>query len=507
MVEFHILYGTSDGMSIVTIMYTIYSGKAHTQAAVFLTLGGLSAIIVVVYFTREHKMWFFERLDTTMLVSVTNCVSHGGAFFFRKPREARPIDCSLLDLHELAEETGISVDEVICGLEDFGSADTLMGFGVPLAESVHVRDFLHIDADMTPRPRILRESLLEEEPVPAVSVEAIRIFPEEEKAVFREPESERLTAAEEIAAEPVVEPEPEQILPREAEVVLETAQEITEPLVEQEPEIAPTVDVEIVVEAEPVPEPVEEKSEEIKPIFEVAATREEKKAEAPKADLPAARPAPKKPLNIPHLDLEAIRRISTVRVEAAEPEDDGEDEPLIDLHVPDDYAVQTTTENIVWPWEIREDLTLKEALESLDDKLLTSLTEEVVSCTISGQMGEGGIKSLCETYNRAKEQIYSAIQQESRRRITRMNAKPRAASGTAGSDATLELAVRMAKQFLETEMAKEKATRFQSTIPNDDGNYYIFQKHRIEDEDSVEFPNERVYYRETGNGWAISVGY
>ena len=67
--------------------------------------------------------------------------------------------------------------------------------------------------------------------------------------------------------------------------------------------------------------------------------------------------------------------------------------------------------------------------------------------------------------------------------------------------------MRMAKQFLENEMAKEKATRFQSPIANDDGNYYIFQKHRIEDEDSVEFPNERVYYRETGNGWAISVGY
>ena len=68
-----------------------------------------------------------------MFISVTNCVSHGGAFFFRKPRETRPIDFSLLDLHEIAEETGISVDEVICGLDDFGSADTLMGLGVPLA--------------------------------------------------------------------------------------------------------------------------------------------------------------------------------------------------------------------------------------------------------------------------------------------------------------------------------------------------------------------------------------
>ena len=86
-----------------------------------------------------------------MLVAVTNCVSHGGAFFFRKPREARPIECSLLDLHEIAEETGISVDEVICGLDDFGSADTLMGFGVPLAEPVNVREILHIGPDLAPR--------------------------------------------------------------------------------------------------------------------------------------------------------------------------------------------------------------------------------------------------------------------------------------------------------------------------------------------------------------------
>ena len=441
-----------------------------------------------------------------MFVAVTNCVSHGGAFFFRKPREARPIDCSLLDLHELAEETGISVDEVICGLDDFGSADTLMGFGVPLAEPVHVRDFLHIDADMTPRPRILREPLLEEEPVPAFSVEAIRIFPEEDEAVFREPESEALMAAEEIVAEPVIEPEMEQILPREEELVLETAREISESAVEQEPEIASAVDVEIIAEAEPVLEPVEEKTEEYQPMTEGAETREEKEAEAPKAELPAARPAPGKAANIPHLDLEAIRRISTVRVEAAEPEDDGEDEPLIDLHVPEDYAVQTTTENIVWPWELREDLTLKEALESLDDKLLTSLTEEVVSCTISGEMGEGGIKSLCETYGRAKEQIYSAIQHESRRRITRMNTKPRAGGSPQASDATQEMAMRMAKQFLQNEMGK-KPMRFQSPFPDENGIRHIFQSHRVEDEANVDFPNERIYYREIGDGWAISVGY
>ena len=387
-----------------------------------------------------------------MFVSVTNCVSHGGAFFFRKPREARPIDFSLLDLHEIAEETGISVDEVICGLDDFGSADTLMGFGVPLTEPVNVQDILHIDADLT--PRVVRESLFVEEQTPDFPVGTTRIFPEEPEPVFSVSESEAVIAAE-IVSEPVVvaKPEPEPMVE-----IVETAESV-------EP-------IEIVVEARPVSEPAEKKAEEVNPIIEIAETKEPQKAEAPKAELPTTRPMARKPVNFPHLDLEAIRRISTVRVEAAEPEDDGEDEPLIDLTVPEDYAVQTTTENIVWPWEIREDLTLKEALESLDDKLLTSLTEEVVSCTISGQMGEGGIKSLCETYLKEKEQIYSAIQHESRRRITRLNAK-----------------------------------RFQSTIPNDDGNYYIFQKHRIEDEENVDFPNERVFYRELGDGWALSVGY
>ena len=72
-----------------------------------------------------------ERYGTKMLVSVTNCVSHGGALFFRKPREARPIECSLLDLHELAGETGISVDDVISRLDDFASADALLGVGAP----------------------------------------------------------------------------------------------------------------------------------------------------------------------------------------------------------------------------------------------------------------------------------------------------------------------------------------------------------------------------------------
>ena len=450
-----------------------------------------------------------------MLVSVTNCVSHGGAFFFRKPREARPIECSLLDLHELAEETGISVDEVICGLDDFGSADTLMGFGPPLAEPVNVREILHIGPDLT--PRMVQKPLFAEEQSSEFSfeVEAARIFPEEQEVVFRAPESGA------IAAEPLAAPETGQIYEPAGEVILEAAQEILEAAAREAevetvpeaaleipepiaaPEIAPIIEAEIVAEAAPIPEPVRKEAEATPPTTE---TTEAKKAQPPKAELPAARPAVRKAVNFPHLDLEAIRRISTVRVEAAEPEDDGEDEPLIDLHVPEDYAVQTTTENIVWPWEIREDLTLKEALESLDDKLLTSLTEEVVSCTISGQMGEGGIKSLCETYLKEKEQIYSAIQHESRRRITRMNAKPRAA-GAIGSDATMELAMRMAKQFLENEMAKEKATRFQSPIANDDGNYYIFQKHRIEDEENVDFPNERVFYRELGDGWALSVGY
>ena len=65
---------------------------------------------------------------------------------------------------------------------------------------------------------------------------------------------------------------------------------------------------------------------------------------------------------------------------------------------------------------------------------------------------------------------------------------------------------RMAKQFLQNEMGK-KAMCFKSPFPDENGIYHIFQSHRVEDEDSVEFPNERVFYRELGDGWALSVGY
>ena len=438
-----------------------------------------------------------------MLVAVTNCVSHGGALFFRKPREARPIECSLLDLHEIAGETGISVDDVISQLDDFASADTLLGVGAPFFSPPYEKP------PLAPSEEISVFSVRTTfDPVDTILEPAAAIFEDETP-----PETETAPPARPETVEPEI------IIEENTSIFMDATPSAPEmPPLRREPEPAteddpPIVETVAAPEEAPIlsdPASVAETIEIIETAAEAAKPETEPMASAPAV---VARPARRKPFapegplaKMTRAKLEKIRKVSTVRVEAAEPEDDGEDEPLIDLTVPQDYAVQTTTENIVWPWEVREDLTLKEALESLDDKLLTSLTEEVVSCTISGEMGEGGIKSLCETYGRAKEQIYSAIQHESRRRITRMNTKPRTGSAI-GSDATQEMAMRMAKQFLQNEMGKDKATRFESTIPSEDGNYYIFQKHRVEDEDSVEFPNERVYYRETGNGWAISVGY
>lgn len=451
-----------------------------------------------------------------MLVAVSNCVSHGGALFFRKPREARPPECSLLDLHELAGETGISVDDVISQLDDFAYADTLLGFGAPffspprettpLETSENISVF-SVRTSFDPADTIIEQTA-------AIFEETKPVFEEPEPPVFAEPVIE--TAPPMFTEpEPVVETEsplftkPEPVV--EAEIVVQPIDLTSEPKIEAvtetpspEADVEPVVEPIIEVETAAIPEPMIEAA----PMVPEPVVEAEPAPPVPKKSLWHKRFISDQPLaKMTRAKLEKIRKVSTVRVEAAEPEDDGEDEHLIDMTVPEGYAVQTTTENIVWPWEIREDLTLKEALEALDDKLLASLTEEVVSCTISGQMGEGGIKSLCETYNREKEQIYSAVQHESRRRITRMNTKPHtAAAGSAASDATLEMAMRMTKQFLQNEMGK-KAMRFQSPIPDENGICHIIQSHRVEDEDSVEFPNERVYYREIGDGWAISVGY
>ena len=383
-----------------------------------------------------------------MFVPVSTCASNGDAFFFRRDRrEILPLGCSLLDICEVAEETGISVDDVISRLDDFDSADALLGFGVLPGERI-----LRAESEFS--SRVAGAPYFAE---PTVS---------QGEFVYVEPEA---AAAPRFDAEPIVE-------------ALRT----------EETPSAGTV--ESFVEAK------------IEPVWEEIRVEEKSIVRAAPEKTPVKRPMAGAISKLLRRNLEELRKWSTVRVEAAEPREEAEDEHLINLDVPEDYVVETTTESTVWPWEVRDGLTLKEALEAIDDRALTSLTEEVVNCTISGQLGEGGVKSLCETFGKAKEQIYSEIQRESRRRITRMNRKPRAAVGTA-SDATMEMAMRMAKQFLQSEMGKDKATRFESTVPSDDGNYYIFQKHRVEDEDSVDFPNERVYYRETGDGWAISVGY
>ena len=70
-----------------------------------------------------------------MFIPLSTCASNGDAFFFGRDRreEPLPLGCSLLDIREVAEENGISVDDVISRLEDFSSADALLGFGVSLA--------------------------------------------------------------------------------------------------------------------------------------------------------------------------------------------------------------------------------------------------------------------------------------------------------------------------------------------------------------------------------------
>ena len=70
-----------------------------------------------------------------MFIPLSTCASNGDAFFFgRDRREAPlPVGCSIVDIREVAEETGISVDEVISRLDDFAAADALLGFGFSMA--------------------------------------------------------------------------------------------------------------------------------------------------------------------------------------------------------------------------------------------------------------------------------------------------------------------------------------------------------------------------------------
>lgn len=450
-----------------------------------------------------------------MFIPLSTCASNGDAFFFGRDRreEPLPLGCSLLDIREVAEENGISVDDVISRLEDFSSADALLGFGVSLATAEAAEEVICTETPIGSPLFAVKETF---------AADASTTF-EEEPAGFGAAGPEPMFAAEEpgqpvtpeepapvevvIEAETVVAAEPpKEFAPQEAAIVeavvieAESAAPVTE-AEEAAPE--PEPDITEIITAEMISEAWERRRAALR---EKAAKKEQEKASAALAETkgPSAG-IPVKASNYPRLDLAKLRKMANVRVEAAEPEEDSPDDHLIDLNVPDGYVVQTTTESVVWPWEVRPDMTLKEALEALTDRLLASLTEEVVNCTITGEMGEGGIKSLCEAYHQEKEQIYSAVQKESRRRITRMGARTPSPSAMA-SDATQEMAMRMAKQFLQNEMGK-KAMCFKSPFPDENGIYHIFQSHRVEDEDSVEFPNERVFYRELGGGWAISVGY
>ncbi len=452
-----------------------------------------------------------------MFIPLSTCASNGDAFFFGRDRreELLPLGCSLLDIREVAEENGISVDDVISRLEDFSSADALLGFGVSLATAEAAEEVICTETPVSRPIFEVKETFaadasaaFAEEPAGFGAAGPEPMFAAE--APLRPETTEEPASVETIIeAETVVVTEPpEESAPQEAAVVeavvneAESAAPVTE-AEEAAPEAEPEPDITEIITAEMISEAWERRRAALR---EKAVKKEQEKASAALAETkgPSAG-IPVKASNYPRLDLAKLRKMANVRVEAAEPEEDSPDDHLIDLNVPDGYVVQTSTESVVWPWEVRPDMTLKEALEALTDRLLASLTEEVVNCTITGEMGEGGIKSLCEAYHQKKEQIYSAVQKESRRRITRMGTKAPSPSAMA-SDATQEMAMRMAKQFLQNEMGR-KAMCFKSPFPDENGIYHIFQSHRVEDEDSVEFPNERVFYRELGGGWAISVGY
>ncbi len=74
-------------------------------------------------------------------------------------------------------------------------------------------------------------------------------------------------------------------------------------------------------------------------------------------------------------------------------------------------------------------------------------------------------------------------------------------------DSTKERAMDLAKKLLMNDM-HHKRMWFKSPWPDEEGRYIIVQSHMTDDESlPTEFPHERVYYRELGDGWAISVGY
>ncbi len=462
-----------------------------------------------------------------MFIPLSTCASNGDAFFFgRDRREAPlPVGCSIVDIREVAEETGISVDEVISRLDDFAAADALLGFGFSMAAAEAAEEivcaqspvrepFFEVSGAFAPIPgdplteeAVIFETSVEPEPVFA-EAQAEPPAREEAEAPVVEPETPPVGALQEEA--PTEAAAPGEIVIEAEAVVVEEAYapgEEADPA-EEAAELAEAPARDAAIAAETVSAAWERRRARLRKRASVRGMKRQTEAGAEEKSgqkKEASSVLPVGTAKRPRLDIAKLRRMANVRVEAAEPEEDGEDDHLLNLNVPDGYVVQTSTESVVWPWEVQPDLTLKEALEAISDSLLAGLTEEVVNCTITGEMGEGGIKSLCEYYHKEKEQIYSAVQKESRRRITRMGAKAPCLSAMA-SDATQEMAMRMAKQFLQNEMGR-KAMCFKSPYPDENGIYHIIQSHRVEDEDSVEFPNERIFYREMGNGWAISVGY
>ena len=74
------------------------------------------------------------------------------------------------------------------------------------------------------------------------------------------------------------------------------------------------------------------------------------------------------------------------------------------------------------------------------------------------------------------------------------------------SNASKDMAMNIAKRLL-TDHMRHNRTWFKSPWPDEEGRYCIIQSHRTDEELPVSFPNERLYYRELGDGWAISVGY
>lgn len=491
-----------------------------------------------------------ERLGVNMFTAIHTCASASRRGVFaarRKRRPQQPLGCTLHELRELSEETGFSVDDVISRLDDFLSADALLGAGKPLLEALEERvqietredaslagggietaeEFLRVEApeivpqQETPEAQI-EEDPLQAEPIqePIIQEEPIALFPEEElpPAVAR-PESP--------APEP--EREPWELLPRNPQDQSEQIDLDFDGVTLNELRETTTVYVEEAVTVRAVTaRAVKKYQEEMEKKAEAEKLQEAEMLEAEATEIAA----PSEPKEIPQIARSsAIRFFRKAEPEivvendaAAAPKPFAKDEPkaapksfaqqapeaepeiVVEsaAEVVEAETVENPPERIVWPWEIRDCLTLQEALETLDDKALTALTEEIVECTTSGSLGDGAIKSLCRTYHQDMQKVYTAIQKESRHRITRMNRKKPASP--MGMDSTQEMAMRMAKQFLGSEMCK-RAMRFVSPWPDADGNYYIIQSHRVDDEDSLDFPNERTYYQEMGDGWAISVGY